>query len=336
MGIKSLFEFIKKNAPSAIIENFDMNSIRGNIIAIDASYFIYIYAYMAKKEIIDKTNLIVDEPDIEEMNKILMAMCFNGIIKLIKFGIIPYFIFDGKPPPEKEALKIERRRKSEESKQEIYTIRQTVQTEFMINNVDMINTLRKLYDEMNYLNIDFFNDFKILLKESCIPYMQAPCEAEKMCVYLCRNNIVSAVFSSDGDNLCYGCPYLIKEFRGKYTLYVYENLLNSIGLNETQFKDLCIMAECDYNKNIPNVGIGRAYTLLKKHGCIENIPNHDKTCLNYIRCREIFSFNDLKDIEYDTTINFYDIINLDLIEKYAMMSRINNIRSYLQRIVYNI
>ena len=337
MTIKGLHEYIKKNVPSAIVENFDMNIMKGKIMAIDAFYLIYLYVYIAKKQVIDKTNLLMEEPYIEEINKILMALCMNGINKLTNFGIILYFVFDGKPPPEKEALKLERRRKGKESREEIDRIKQTIQTEFMVNNQEMLETLKKLYEEITYINSEFIEDFKIMLKESCIPYMEAPCEAEKMCSYLCKNGIVSAVLSSDGDNLCYGCPYLIKEFRGKYTLYIYENLLNSLEINETQFRDVCIMAECDYNKNIPNVGIGRAYNLIKKHGSIDNIPaNYDKTCLNYKRCREIFTYDDIGQIEYDTTINFQDISNFNIIEKYSMMTKVNNIRSCLQRIIYGL
>lgn len=337
MTIKGLHEFLKKKIPQCVHTEYDMNNLRGKIIAVDAFYYIYKYIYTAKDQVLDKTNLLYEEPNIQEINKILMSMCLNGITKIMNFGIIPYFIFDGKPPPEKEALKIERRRKSEEAKEEIKRIRATIQVEFMINNTEMLGTLRKLYDDMSYINTEFVDDFKTILTESCINYMQAPCEAEKMCSYLCKNGVVAAVLSTDGDNLCYGCPFMIKETKGKYTLYCYQEIIKTLDINELQFRDICIMAECDYNKNIPGIGIGFAYKFIKEVGCIENLnKKYDTTCLNYRRMREIFSYDyegDFKEVSFNTSISFNNFENMDVINNYAIMSRVNTVRSLLQNFV---
>jgi hypothetical protein len=55
------------------------------------------------------------------------------------------------------------------------------------------------------------------------------------------------------------------------------------------------MSGCDYNKNIPNLGIGKSYILLKKYNKIEDCP-HDKTCLQVDICRALFKHDDTLDI----------------------------------------
>jgi 5'-3' exonuclease len=51
------------------------------------------------------------------------------------------------------------------------------------------------------------------------------------------------------------------------------------------------MSGCDFNTNMYGYGVAKSYTLLKKYGSIDLLPkNLDITCLNHIRCREIFTY----------------------------------------------
>jgi 5'-3' exonuclease len=81
MGIPHLNGFLKKHCANSIID-IALSSISGKKIAIDIS--IYLYKYTAEKKLIE--------------NMYLMLSVFN------KYNIIPVFIFDGKPPPEKREL----------------------------------------------------------------------------------------------------------------------------------------------------------------------------------------------------------------------------------------
>jgi hypothetical protein len=57
---------------------------------------------------------------------------------------------------------------------------------------------------------------------------------------------------------------------------------------------------------MPGIAIGKAFLLLKKYLCIENISEvKDTTCLNYCECREIDVFG------YEETSFYKDQIQID-------------------------
>jgi 5'-3' exonuclease len=57
------------------------------------------------------------------------------------------------------------------------------------------------------------------------------------------------------------------------------------------------MSGCDFNTNMHGYGVAKSFALLKKYGSIDLLPtNLDITCLNHVRCREIFSYRCTKDL----------------------------------------
>ena len=79
MGIKNLNRFLKDNCSKQAIRKIKLENLRGKVIAVDAS--IYMYRYQT------------DNALIEQMYMLLSTLLSNGII--------PLFIFDGKPPDDK-------------------------------------------------------------------------------------------------------------------------------------------------------------------------------------------------------------------------------------------
>ena len=79
MGIKSLNSFIKKNCPCTL-KKIPFEDLRGKKIVIDAS--IYIYKFL-------ENNMLIE-------NLYLMCTLFRY------YNMVPLFVFDGKPPPEKK------------------------------------------------------------------------------------------------------------------------------------------------------------------------------------------------------------------------------------------
>ena len=81
MGIKFLNHFLRENCPKSI-NCIHFSELSGKRIAVDIS--IYLYKYEANNTLLE--------------NIYLMLATFRH------FGIIPVFIFDGKPPDEKREL----------------------------------------------------------------------------------------------------------------------------------------------------------------------------------------------------------------------------------------
>ena len=91
MGIKNLNLLLSSKCNCAINQR-NLSSYNGMIIGIDLSIFLYKYLYGNNDHIEGLTRLI---------------------LRLLKNNIIPVFIFDGKPPKEKEDTILERKLKKE-------------------------------------------------------------------------------------------------------------------------------------------------------------------------------------------------------------------------------
>ena len=94
MGIKHLNKFIKTNC-SDCLTTVSLSNLKDKEIAIDAS--IYLYRFRSEKCLIE--------------NIYLMVSLFK------KYNITPIFVFDGKPPPEKQSVLLERSIRKAEAKE---------------------------------------------------------------------------------------------------------------------------------------------------------------------------------------------------------------------------
>ena len=81
MGIKNLNRLLRESCPESI-RCINMSELSGKRIAVDIS--IYLYKYEAENALLE--------------NMYVMLSIFRH------YNIIPIFIFDGKPPPEKNEL----------------------------------------------------------------------------------------------------------------------------------------------------------------------------------------------------------------------------------------
>ena len=95
MGIRNLNRVLRDNCPESI-RCISLSDLSGKRIAVDIS--IYLYKYEAENALLE--------------NMYVMLSIFRH------YNIIPIFIFDGKPPPEKRALLIKRKEDREEAQQE--------------------------------------------------------------------------------------------------------------------------------------------------------------------------------------------------------------------------
>ena len=95
MGIRNLNRYLRDNCPESI-RCINMATLSGKKIAVDISMYLYKY---------ESENTLLE-------NMYVMLSIFRH------YNIIPIFIFDGKPPPEKRALLIKRKENREEAQEE--------------------------------------------------------------------------------------------------------------------------------------------------------------------------------------------------------------------------
>ena len=293
MGIKNLRNILVNKCSNAIVQR-KLNSYNGLIIGIDLSIFLYKYLYRNNDHIEGLTRLI---------------------LRLLKNNIYPVFVFDGKPPKEKDETLQDRKQKRE------FLFMKKEILELIKNNKDLskkelnskideyINDNNKNFkmqdDKLDlYLSEDFNYDeeidkiskkiiivknyhiesSKILFDAFGINYIHAPCEAESLLAVLCKKKIIDCCITEDMDILANGCHIFLKNFSADKNYvdeYCLEGILENLEISYNQFVDLCILCGCDYTSKIYGIGYVNAYKLIKKYNNIEGILDNIKTLTKF-------------------------------------------------------
>tara|TARA_B110000977_G_scaffold201369_1_gene295621 strand:+ start:3767 stop:4756 length:990 start_codon:yes stop_codon:yes gene_type:complete len=303
MGIHSLTKLISLKSPNSI-EHVDLFSFKGKRVAIDTSIFIY-------KSLI---NVRYKGDYLRNKNGDIMSHIyglFNKIVTLKSYGITPVFIFDGKPPEEKQFVLAQRNKKARESREKMKTAE---------NKED-----RDKYEKSSIrITRQHITDLEVLFSKMGVSYIHAPGEAEAYAAELCRINYVDAVMSEDMDTLVYECPVLIRACIDKsnkkkdvVTKFTFDKIKEDMEMDIHKFIDLCILCGCDYCSTIPKIGYNRAYINIKSYDTIESIIDSKKFEIpddfrdNYLLARSLFTiFRDKIDInalpivssEYNSTV----------------------------------
>lgn len=257
MGIKSLTQTIKKNAPDSII-NENLYKLSGKRVAVDASLIIY-------QQLLSNNKKFFYNSEGKITNHI--TGLFYKIMNYITLGIELIFIFDGKPPDNKQECIQDRKEKSEQAKKLLQ--------ETDIKQEDKF----KLEKASTRVTKEMINDVKTLLNLMGISYIHPEVgEGEAYASELCRIGFVDYVLSEDMDSLVYGCPNLIRNCvdkslkrKGVVSIFNYNKLIDEIKLDHEQFVGFCILCGCDYSSSVPKIGNITALKLFQKHKDIETI-----------------------------------------------------------------
>ena len=302
MGIKKINDLLKKKCPGAFIV-VPYSYFRGKRIAIDSDNVLMILRSRAHKEIVDKTDVCVREPDPSEITKKWIYHTKYFVIGLLVMGATPVFIFDGKHISAKSKTQQKRRKDkqklvddAEEMKKQIMELDELERTPTMVTD------LRK---KMHHL-LNLTQDDKILmmgiLSAIGIPVIRATGEGEQLCAMLCNEGKVDAVYSRDSDLIAFGCPLTITESAGyvynpatqrneeAYKCTIFRPILPALDISFETLRDLCIMAGSDFNDNMPHIGVTKAYDILKQCHSIDKLPakyHTRSTCVKHPGCREI-------------------------------------------------
>ena len=255
MGIKNLTQLIKSKAPDAI-QTEGMYSLKDKTIAIDAS--ILIYKSLAN---VRHNQSYLTNKDGKVVSHIIGL--FHKTIQFLSFGIKPIYIFDGKPPPEKKAVIMERNKKAHASK-------------LLMEQTDVLEEKHKLEKSTIRINKEHVNDLKQLFTLMGVPFIQPDGEAETYAAHLCKTNQVYGVYSEDMDTLSFGSPILIRNcidrsIKRKDALSVFslKDILEGFNMNYEQFVEVCILCGCDYCETISKIGNVRAFQAIEKHNSLE-------------------------------------------------------------------
>ena len=256
MGIKSLTKTIQKESPGSIIHE-NLYKLSGKRVAVDASLIIYQQLLSNPRGQLFKTSQ-------GQITNHITGL-FYKIMGYISLDITLIFIFDGKPPTNKQQCIQERKQKSNKAKE--LSMKATTLEEKYKHEKASIRITRNMID-----------DIKHLLNLMGVAYIHPDGEGEAYASELCRIGYVDYVLSEDMDSMVYGCPRLIRKCVDRsmkrkdiVSIFHYDKLINDIQLTKDQFIEFCILCGCDYCDSPPRIGPITALKLIKTHGNIETI-----------------------------------------------------------------
>ena len=301
MGIQHLNRYFKEKCnadasntgPSNTgpIRHISFNDLRGKRIAVDIS--IYMYKFSAEGALIDN---------------------MYQMISLFKMnGIIPFFIFDGKPPQQKyELLKIRKEEKiiAEEKFKQLNTkLKDITDYEEKREINDELDSLRRKFVR---LSMDDVNNVKKLMELCGVSYCVADGEADKLCAKLVLTKTVYACLSEDMDLFVYGCPRVLRYIsllKSSFVLYDFKKILECLQINMEDFRKICVISGTDYNYTATkskNINLYKTITYYEKFMESKEL---EKDFYDWLRenTNYIDDYDGLKDIHSMFILNDMDI-----------------------------
>ena len=232
MGIKFLNQFLRNKCNNSIAK-INIADLTNKKIAVDIS--IYLYKY-------EGTDTLLE-------NMYLMLSIFRH------HNIIPVFIFDGKPPPEKYELLKKRQENKTAAKNEYNKLKEQLEVNELSDDEkqEMIISMDQLKKQFVYMNNNKIEKVKELIRSYGATYYDAPGEADELCALLVNTNKVWACLSEDMDLFVYGCKRVIRYIslnNQTAILYYTKGILKELNMNQTEFREICVLSGTDYNINV--------------------------------------------------------------------------------------
>lgn len=230
MGVRLLSKLLKSRCYEET-KKLHLSELYGKKICIDAS--IYLYRFKSQNALLEKIYL--------------MCTLFRN------YNITPLFVFDGKPPKEKND-ELEKRAEEREKAYCMYDKLKEEWGEDMTKEQKLkLQELRKSMIRITKNNIE---DVKSLLDSYGIKHITAIGEADALCANLVIKKKVFAVLTEDMDLFAYACPYILRYFslvNHTCILYDIKKILKKLSIVKDDFKLLCVLSGNDYYNSDKNI-----------------------------------------------------------------------------------
>lgn len=231
MGIKHLNRFLREEAQDCI-KFISLAELSGKKIAVDTS--IYMYKYASEGTLLENMYLMLST--------------------LRHYEIVPVFIFDGKPPPEKKLLLQKRKEGKQDAEKEYNQLKKQLENQTIddVEKQEVISNMDILKKKFIHIGKNEIDSVKKLIRAYGATYYDAPGEADELCASLVIKNKVWACLSEDMDMFVYGCNRVLRYLsllNKTVVLYDTKGILNSLGITQKELREICVISGTDYNYN---------------------------------------------------------------------------------------
>lgn len=301
MGIRYLNKYFKEECKNSdAIKIITMAQLSGKKIAVDISIYLYKFAS--------------DDTLIENMYSMLSIFRH--------YNIIPIFVFDGKPPAEKKELLLQRLAEKKTAEKEFNKLK--INLDYNKNmdedeKHEIINKMDILKKKFVYISKNQIDDVKRLITNYGMTYCDAPGEADELCAMFVIKGIAWACLSEDMDTFVYGCPHVLRYLslmNHTFVLYDTKKILNKLGMNQNELREVCVISGTDYNLN--NKYHYDLYTTMKYFKKYKNHRENEKDVFynwllentNYVKIHDIDLFKKTYDLFYFNESNDFEKIKI--------------------------
>lgn len=300
MGISGLKGFLKKRFGS-VFRTFDLRELPPARYALDAEGTIHQLYYIARKRVVNQIDILEMDPPLELVYTQWSNLFLSKLLTFARAGHLLIPVFDGPDKPAKQETTAKRIQQTIKSNEELEQIRrrESELNQSLVSTDSDPNETRSRAAKLSAVDQAIPRYFTEQLQQALswlgIPYLVATGEAERLCAQLAIDGYVLGVVSRDSDCLAHGTPLIIDDSKGQLEVVELSTVLQQTQLTYDQLLDWCIMSGCDFNVNLPRVGIATAYKHIRTHGSIEKVLAnlHDVSDesierLNHRQCRELF------------------------------------------------
>ena len=231
MGIKKLNTYLQSQCSHNAIARVPLNHFKHKTFVIDTS--IYIYKYLSEDTFLES------------------FMTMLAIFR--QYQITPIFVFDGKPPAEKDDVLWERYQRRKDAEAKYNTMVTDLDTQELTEDEK-----RKEIEKMAGLKRQFvrvtdahLQQLKQLFVNYGVQYIEAPAESDQLCAYLVKHQFADACVSDDMDMFAYECPVIVRKLNlFHHNCLVYRTEVIKEELQLDHFQELLMLCGTDYNTNI--------------------------------------------------------------------------------------
>jgi flap endonuclease-1 len=256
LGVRGLNTLIKNTTNDTIVKR-NLKNYCGKTIVIDTHFFIY-------KFLMNNGNHIDG--------------LFMMIIKMLNYGIIPIFVFDGVSTDLKEETLEERREEKKQLNETINDLKQKLveNRESMTKEEieKMEKELKETEGKLVYINRKIISSSKKLMELMGVRYIEAKGEAEIVCSKMSKYELVDFVLTDDTDAIPFGSRRILRElniFSGDVLEYNINKIMMQWRISLKKIIELSILLGNDYNERPRGIYPDYALECVKKGKIIETI-----------------------------------------------------------------
>ncbi|MCS6783908.1 MAG: flap endonuclease-1 [Candidatus Caldarchaeum sp.] len=275
MGVK-----IGDIIPEQAVEKTTLKKLAGKSIAFDAYNILYQFLATIRgadgRPLMDRRGRVTSH----------LSGLFFRTVNFLQEGLLPVYVFDGRPPEMKMAT-VERRLMAREEAGRLY--------ELALAEGD-VDAARRYAQRAASLEKYMVESAADLLKAMGVPYVMAPSEGEAQAAYMAAKGSVYASGSQDMDSLLFGSPRLARNLsivgrrklprRNEYVevepeIIHLEKVLTGLGITREQLIDIGLLVGTDYSPQVKGVGPKTALKIIKEHGSLEKAVQAGKVSVEF-------------------------------------------------------